>query len=227
MPVYNEWAVLPEVMANAIDVLKDSGVEIVLVDDGSHESGEEETFHHSCAFVTCLRHPVNSGVGAAIGTGMEYARKFGARYVVTMDGDGQHDAKDVLSLFRELEKGEANIVNGSRFLKRQSIPWFRRLANQCGNLINFLLSGYWVSDSQSGMKGFGPQAIHEMKDLSPGYEWCLDVFRVANWRGWRVSEVPISVNYSSYSLRKGQGIAVGLDMVMRLIVRAFIRSFRI
>jgi len=99
----------------------------------------------------------------------------------------------------------------------------RRMGNFGGNIITFLLSGYWVSDSQSGMKGFTKNAIQNMIELSAGYEWCTDVFRVANWYHFRVSEVPISVVYNLYTMRKGQGLAVGLDMIVRLVVKSLLK----
>src|SRR5690606_32655170 len=104
--------------------------------------------------------------------------------------------------------------------KKQWVPWSRRVANFLANVITFALSGFWVSDSQSGMKGFHKKALEEIKVQTAGYEWCTDIFREANWYGLRLQEVPISVLYNKHSLSKGQNLAVGIDMVMRLVVRS-------
>lgn len=194
---------------------------------GLGREDEDEGMTHSTSLrarFKVLRHPVNCGVGAALQTGLEYVRHFDPDFVLTIDGDGQHDPEDLLSLYKEIKAGGIDIVNGSRFLKKQSIPFVRRVANFLGNIVNFSLSGYWLSDSQSGMKGFSKKALAELRNFSPGYEWCLDVFRIANWNAFKLKEVSVSVLYNSYTLNKGQAFSIGIDMVFRLIIRSLMRS---
>lgn len=242
VPVFNEGEAFREWLPGLFSVAREIGARLVVVDDGSFSALQKKrsSVQGPRSSVVWLRHDVNCGVGAAIGTGLEYAKRNGADMVLTIDGDGQHDAEDLLVIYDELknweeQKGQgpgervqgkgANglIVNGSRFLKRQSIPLFRRLANKAANVITYLLSGFWLTDSQSGMKGFSKHALEQLEIVTPGYEWCTDVFREANWYGFQVTEAPISVSYNSYTLNKGQNFAIGLDMLMRLMVRSLIR----
>lgn len=217
VPVYDEGKVFERWLQGLLPVACELEAQVVVIDDGSRipvKVPEE---------VVLLRHEVNCGVGAAIGTGLRYARSKSADIVLTIDGDGQHDPRDLLPLTSALRAGEGDIVNGSRFLKPQAIPFSRRVANFLGNIITWMLSGIWVSDSQSGMKGFAGKGLEKLEIMTAGYEWCTDIFREANWHDLKVREVPISVLYNSYTLNKGQNFAVGVDMVVRLAVRSLFR----
>ena len=224
VPVYNEGKAFLEWLPGLMEVAGDLQALVIVVDDGSERVClTNEQIQRDFPGVTLLRHGVNCGVGAAIGTGLAFASRLQVEYVLTIDGDGQHDAEDLKLVLHELKKSDGDIVNGSRFLKVQKIPLLRRWANGAANFLTFVMSGMKVTDSQSGMKGFSRQVIEGLQLSNPGYEWCLDVFREASWKGWSVKEVPISVSYSDYSTRKGQGIAVGLDMLTRLMVKALLK----
>lgn len=225
VPVYNEGKVFQAWLPRLLEVAQQMGARVVVVDDGSEEqfqvpSAKWEPKNFELGTCHFLRHQVNCGVGAAIATGMEYAKRQRAEMVLTIDGDGQHAPEDLRELVLGLAAGRVDIINGSRFLKKQWIPWARRLANFLANIITFLLSGFWVTDSQSGMKGFSKRALEKIEVQTAGYEWCSDVFREANWYGLKIEEVPISVSYNLYSLNKGQSFAIGIDMVMRLAMRS-------
>ena len=178
-----------------------------------------------------VSHPLNCGVGAAWQTGFAWAKREEADLVVTMDGDGQHEALDLQVLLDASLHGKWDIVNGSRFKKRKienvkrknEIPFFRRFGNFWGNVLTWMLSGIWVTDSQSGMKAFQRRALERLNLQSNGYEVCSEVFREAAWFGLIVYEVPISVRYTDYSLSKGQGFSAAFSMVARLVVRSLMR----
>jgi len=217
VPVYDEGKVFEAWLPRLLCVAERLQAQVVVIDDGSKVPLK------AVKGVVLLRHEVNCGVGAAIGTGLNYARSQGASMVLTIDGDGQHDPKDLPRLVEVLQSGRVDIVNGSRFLQRQSIPVSRRVANGLANVITWILSGFWLSDSQSGMKGFVGPGLKKLEIMTPGYEWCSDVFREASWYGLRLEERPISVLYNSYTLNKGQSFAVGIDMVFRLAIRSLWR----
>jgi glycosyltransferase involved in cell wall biosynthesis len=218
VPVFNEGIIFERWLPGLLKVAELLQAEVVVVDDGSASPLQGLLLASQKAIF--LRHEVNCGVGAAIATGMEYAKRHGAEVVLTIDGDGQHDPRDLHLLIEKLEEDGADIVNGSRFLKQQWIPWSRRVVNFLANIITFGLSGFWVSDSQSGMKGFNKKALEKIEVQTAGYEWCSDIFREANWYGLRLREVPISVLYNKYSMSKGQNLAIGIDMVVRLAVKS-------
>jgi len=207
VPVYNEGKVFEEWLPSLLEVAKDIKANVVVIDDGSIDGQCSFDSRLSTFDYRLLCHPVNCGVGAAIATGMEYARAQGAELVLTIDGDGQHDPEDLKLVLAELKQGRADIVNGSRFMKKQKIPFLRRVANFLANVITFILSGFWLSDTQTGMKGFSQKALKKLEIESAGYEWCTEIFREASWYKLKVREVPISVKYNLYTLYKGQSFA--------------------
>ena len=96
IPCFNEGQVIFDVIANARQTLPN----IVAVNDGSRDNSAE-AIHAAGAHL--VNHPVNLGQGAAIQTGVEYARaQPGAQYFVTFDADGQHQVKDVVAMVNRL-----------------------------------------------------------------------------------------------------------------------------
>src|SRR6185437_13630548 len=109
VPAFNEAAVIGEVIADLRSVFD----HVVCVDDGSSD-GTGEIARQAGAHL--VRHPINVGQGAAIQTGVEYARKQpGARVFATFDADGQHRVKDVAVMVDRLSAGDVDIVIGTRF----------------------------------------------------------------------------------------------------------------
>jgi len=75
-----------------------------------------------------IKHERNLGYGAALGSLFERAKEIGADIMVTLDGDGQHNACDIPKLIEPIAKGEGEIVIGSRFLKGENceVPNYRK-----------------------------------------------------------------------------------------------------
>src|SRR2546423_7797651 len=104
IPVFNEGQVIADVVRTARKTFDN----IVCVDDGSRDNSADEI---RSAGAYLIRHPVNLGQGAAIQTGVEYARgRPGARYFVTFDADGQHQAEDVVAMLERLRAATLDIV---------------------------------------------------------------------------------------------------------------------
>src|ERR1700749_4024277 len=109
IPAFNEAAVIGEVIADVRAVFD----HVVCVDDGSADDTGEIARRAGAHLV---RHPINLGQGAAIQTGVEYARKQpGARVFATFDADGQHRVKDVAAMVDGLSAEDVDIVIGTRF----------------------------------------------------------------------------------------------------------------
>src|SRR4030042_5166562 len=97
IPAFNEEPVIRDVITK---VKKEGYSNIIVVDDGSPDSTSAQA---KKAEAIVLRHILNRGKGAAIKTGMEAAKIMGADIVVTFDGDGQHDPKDIKKVIHLLE----------------------------------------------------------------------------------------------------------------------------
>lgn len=227
IPVFNEKKVIEGVIRSLPENLP--GVEkisTIIVDDGS-DDGSAELLHRLKSEkgknFFLLEHLVNRGQGAAVETGIEAAKKLKVDAIITLDGDGQHSTSDIAALLQPIIHGEADIVNGSRFLKKQPIPLLRRLYNFNANLVTWIMSGIWLTDSQSGMRALGEKAIEEIEIYANGYEFCTEMIREASWYKLTVKEVPITVSYSEYSLHKGQNFATGLGTIAKLVIRSLMK----
>jgi glycosyltransferase involved in cell wall biosynthesis len=217
IPAYNEEHTIVDVVRGATKIAD----RVLVVDDGSRD-GTSRLAKEAGALV--VRHAVNRGVGAALGTGIEAAVRLGADAVVTMDADGQHRAEDAAKVFDRLDKGDVELVIGSRMIKGDdegNMPFHRVLFNTIGNMLTFLLFGVWVTDSQSGLRGLSYKAARAIELRTNGMESLSEFIKEKKDRRWRMAEVPIKAIYTDYSMSKGQNFFVGVKVALRLIWRRF------
>jgi glycosyltransferase involved in cell wall biosynthesis len=213
VPVYNEGRIIKSVIV----ALKKTGYKnIIVIDDGSSDMTFDVVKKTG---VTVLKHRINRGKGAALKTGMEAAKQFHADVVVTFDGDGQHDPKDIVKLIYQVNKGY-DVVLGSRYLTRQNIPWVRRVANACANVFTYLLYDIWVTDSQSGLRAYTKKAFEIIDTKSDRYEVESEALRDIKKYNLSYIEVPMRVRYTRYSLTKTtkQNLWSGFLTMMRLML---------
>lgn len=217
IPAYNEESVIATVLES---LQKNGWNQIIVVDDGSKDDTFGVAKKHGAI---TLRHKINRGAGAATQTGFDAAKLLGAQWAITIDADAQHSADDVQRVVDALATEEMDVVIGSRFLRKNKIPILRRFFNKLGNFFTFLICGLWVSDSQTGFKGFNRKALDTLHIQADGYEFCTELIRLIAVRELRLSEVPIHVKYTKYSLTKGQNFASGMKTALKLIVRTLMR----
>lgn len=137
----------------------DPSIDVVVVDDGSPDGTAAAA---AAAGADVVRLPFNLGIGAAVQTGFRFALEHGYDTAVRLDGDGQHDPTELPKLFAALERGDADVVTGSRFLapesgyrpplaRRIGITWFARLVS--------LLTRQRVTDTTSGFQALNRKGI--------------------------------------------------------------------
>lgn len=226
IPAYNEGTVIGDVLDKLIKDLKKSsinGADIIVINDGSKDNTSEEVKKRKS--VKLISHIMNSGAGAAIRTGLSYARDNGYNYAVTMDADGQHDSEDAARVVRELMKDEYEIVIGSRLINAEGMPWYRILLNKGGGLFTFLLFGIYVGDSQSGLRGFSRKALEKITFHSNNYTYNSELMWRIKQNKLRVKEIPIKAIYSEYSLSKGQTNWEVIHIVRQLLKYRFLEFF--
>lgn len=219
LPALNEAEVLTEVLAKLRQTAKSLPVktEIVVVNDGSWDKTAAIA---AKSRVTVLTHLINRGLGAALGTGLAYAKKEQADFAVTFDSDGQHDPLDIAKVLQPLLKGEADVVIGSRSLSKESrMPFLRRLNNLAFNLLTRVFFGKATSDSLSGFRGFNRRAIQHINLKTERMEVSNEFFAEIKRHNLRLKEVPIKVIYTPYSIRKGVKPGNVFAIIFRLVLR--------
>jgi len=212
IPAYNE----AQKIAGVIAGLRAHGFSrVVVVDDGSQDDTKDVA--HT-AGATVLWHQINCGVGAATATGFAYLRKIRATAAATFDADGQHDPRDLLTVFEALYSLGVDVVIGSRMLQPKGMPIIRRIAQRIATLWTYFLFRQWSTDSQSGLKAFSQHAVESIQIRTNRYEVCSEIIAEIRRRKLSMREIPIRAIYTEYSLGKGQGFTVGLKTLVKLMI---------
>ena len=222
LPAYNEGEVLEEVVKKVsaeVASQKDISVDIAIVNDGSSDNTEQVC--NNINDIILLTHYINMGSGAATRTGLEYAKRHGYHFAVTVDADGQHAPKDLVEVVNKLNKDKFDLVIGSRLLDSKGMPAHRVFGNKLLNIVTRVLFGVSVTDSQSGLKAFSRKAIESIEIRSNGFEFCSEIVWRAEQANLRIAEVPITAIYTDYSMQKGQSNINALRIIKNLVVSKF------
>lgn len=157
IPAYNEEATIRAVAEGTLAVAEN----VIVVDDGCTDRTVE------CLDglpVRLIRMPCNQGKAAALVQGFKAALESGVDGIVTLDGDGQHRAEDIIRLAEiGLARGDRIIV-GSRLSQPENFPKARLRANRIANFWISWAAGHAIEDSQSGFR-FYPAALLRRLDL--------------------------------------------------------------
>jgi glycosyltransferase involved in cell wall biosynthesis len=207
---YNEAKVIARVLAD----VRMRGFRVVLVDDGSAD-GTPEIASKAGAMV--VRHPVNLGQGAALQTGITFALRAGAEFIVTFDADGQHRAAEIPRLIGALENNDADFALGSRFLGATvNLPPARRVLLKAATWFTSFTTGMRVTDTHNGFRAMtrrGASSVRLRQNRMAHASEFLD--QVAR-SGLRYVEAPVTIEYSEYSLAKGQKLSDALSILVDL-----------
>jgi len=130
--------------------------DILLVDDGS-DAAHQAPFAEleQLPQVTVLHHPVNYGKGRALKTAFAYVleQRPACRGVITVDGDGQHGAQDILRITRALLEEQETVFLGARDFDDPKVPGRSRFGNKASRFTMRLLCGMKLQDTQTGLRG--------------------------------------------------------------------------
>jgi glycosyltransferase involved in cell wall biosynthesis len=211
IPVFNE----ARYIGSVIEGIQSAGyTEIVVVNDGSSDLTGEIARNHGALVID---HAVNLGAGAATQTGLTYSLQNHADMVVTIDGDGQHNPKEIKLLIQEMEHTRADLIIGHRFRSQNKIPRSTRILNWFGDILTFLMTGRLFTDSQSGFKVLNHKALKAIDLHLNGYAFCTEMLRQAVTFNLKVKYVPISVDYHHHVHKKGQNLYNGFITAFNLI----------
>jgi polyprenyl-phospho-N-acetylgalactosaminyl synthase len=210
IPAYNEAAVIGEVVADVRSVFD----HVVCVDDGSRD-GTGEIARRAGAHL--VRHPINLGQGAAIQTGIEYARSQpGAQLFATFDADGQHRVKDVAAMVERLRAGEADIIIGTRFGGSESAsrpPLLKRLVLRTAAWLSPRGRRLGLTDTNNGLRVFNKTVADGLDITMSGMSHANEFVLLIAENHWRVAEEPVEVLYTEYSKSKGQPLLNGVNII--------------
>lgn len=222
IPAFNEEASIGAVLR---DLREHHPLEhVIVIDDGSKDATSAIALE---AGVRVIRHSINLGVGAAMGTAFKFAALHGYDALVQVDADGQHRPEFLSVLLDQI--GSADIVIGSRFANggKFSSTWTRRVVQR---IIAATVSAYskaHLTDVTSGFRLSGPRAIRLFAQHYP-VEWLGDTVEslvLASRQGLAISEVSVSMNERMGGL-PSQSIFKALMYTGRIFLILVLAGFR-
>ena len=187
---------------------------LVIVDGGTDRTPEVAAGHG--ALVCQL--PVNRGHGVALRLGYRLAREHGARFIATLDADGQWDPADLPAMVDLLVRDEADFVVGSRQLgSTRDTDAFRNLGVRCFSLLASVLTRTRLTDTSSGLRAMRSEVTAVVPLRQPQYQ-TSELLVGAVLHGFRVAEVPTTMRPRlSGTSKKGHNLIYGVRYARVLV----------
>lgn len=192
IPAYDAAACLGATLSGVLG--KVAPDRVAVIDDGSRD-GTAAVAERSG--VACLRHGANRGKGAALMTGLLWARDKGWEWAITLDADGQHSASDLDAFWRAPVAPDTAIVVGRRGMRGTRMPWHRRISNALTTRMIARLARRPVYDAQCGYRMYRLAALDAMGLPREGrFEWESQALVLCGRRGFSIVPVDIATVYA-------------------------------
>lgn len=204
MPAYNEAQNIEKVLK---EIKKDIDyADILVINDCSTDNTKEIVLKNK---VKCITNIFNMRYAMAIQTGLKYARDNGYDYVIQMDADGQHIAKEAEKLYHEMKKSKVDIVIGSRYVKEMGYPCpiFRRIGTKMFELMIRMFCHQKIADPLSGFQCLNKKVIEKYAKIGeyPEYPDANLVIEML-LQGYKIKEVPIKMRLRENGVSMHSGI---------------------
>ena len=187
VPAFNEAGAVGGVVRGAREAMPDTPV--LVVDDCSRDATITVA---QTAGAEVLSLPHHLGLGGCVQAGYKLAFELGYQYVIRVDGDGQHDARDIPRIFEKLRSAGCEMVIGSRYLngngehtsviRAAGIRFFRTVLRP--------ILGKAVHDPTSGFVGVNRSALEVFSRSFPLEYPEIEALVVLQRRRFRFEEVP-------------------------------------
>jgi glycosyltransferase involved in cell wall biosynthesis len=190
IPAYNEEKTIARVVVETQKYVD----RVIVCDDGSTDLTGEIAGRLGAEVI---RHERRMGKGAALTDLFNAAKKYNPHIIVTLDADGQHDPNDIPKLLEPLERGDADLVIGSRHIGGVKIdaPLYRRLGLKIINILSRGAIRSSIRDTQSGFRAFTIKALREINTESRGFGVESEQIALALKSRLRIREVPVTIKY--------------------------------
>ncbi len=204
IPAYNAGATLERVFARLPEAVRDRIEQYVVVNDGSRDDTDEVLARLKLSYgnLAALRHEVNRGYGGAMKTLLGHALEHGAGIVIVLHADGQYSPEKIPELVEPIERGDADMVQGSRMLGGEALaggmPLYKYVANKTLTAIENLAFGLGMAEYHSGYMLYSRRALEAIPfhKLSDSFDFDLEMIVMSKVKKLRLKEVPIPTIYA-------------------------------
>lgn len=209
----NVWAVIPahNEEKDIADIVKRTNKyvqNVVVVDDGSTDKTKKIS-EKQCAIV--LSHVINLGKGAALKTGCDFAVKKGAKFIIALDADAQHNPGDIPRFIEKLKKFDA--VFSYRKISKK-MPFVLRFGNWFISNVARVLYGINLNDTQCGFRAFSKEAYKKIRWNASDYSMESEMVSRTGKQRLKYVQIPIQTIYSDRY--KGTNIIDGIKIVLNM-----------
>ena len=213
MKTNNVWAVIPahneeSNISSIINKAKRHVAKVIVVDDGSTDKTRQLGEN---AGASVLKHIINLGKGAALKTGCDFAVKNGAKFLITLDADAQHNPDDIPRFIEKLKKYD--IVFSYRKASRK-MPFVLRFGNWFISNVASLLYKVRLHDTQSGFRAFSREAYQKIRWNARDYSMESEMISRAGKQNLKYVQIPIETIYSDRY--KGTTVIDGIKIVLNM-----------
>lgn len=191
IPVYNNAKTIKAVAADCLNYADN----VLVIDDGSTDANLHDLL--SGMKLKVIRHDHNMGKGKAIMTALDFLSKIEADYMITIDGDGQHYASDLVKFVDKINSRIENehIYIGARDFTVDNVTKSSRFGRKFSNMWYYIETGKKCSDTQSGFRAYPVGYLSRLKLYGKYYEFEVEVLARAVWAGLKVEDIDIDVHY--------------------------------
>ncbi len=229
MPAYNAGKTIEKVFARIPQDAHDRIRRFVVVNDGSKDDTSAALHRLARDFpaLVPLDHGVNRGYGEAIKTLLRYAIREGADAGVVVHADGQYSPEKIIELLGPIDRGEADLVQGSRMLGggalRGGMPLYKFISNKMLTAIENWAFGMKLAEYHSGYMLYSRRAMETIpfEKLSNSFDFDLEMIVLARVKGLRIAEIAIPTIYAGEKSHLNP-IKYGLDVLS--VVRDYRRG---
>ena len=168
--------------------------EVLVIDDGSTDETKNVS---KDAGAIVISHRKNRGKGAAIRTGFQYALDNDFDYVVTIDGDGQHDPLEIPKLLDNVMNNGHDVSIGYRVGKSTEMPTWRRVGKRVLDYTTSMGTGGFVTDSQCGFRAFNKKAVQAITPKLKGDAFSVESEQLiqAHESGLKMANTEVTCKY--------------------------------
>jgi glycosyltransferase involved in cell wall biosynthesis len=192
IPVHNEARFVDDILTAVSEYHSD----ILVVNDGSDDGTDKLLKRHKS--IKIIVHKTNEGYGKSLIDAFEFAKSEGYSWIITMDCDYQHEPQHIPQFFREIEKDNADIISGSRYLcceNTENVPADRlRINRYITALLNSALK-MDITDAFCGFKAYRIATLKKLKLTEKGYGLPLQLWIQAAFAKFRITEIPVPLIY--------------------------------
>lgn len=188
IPVHNEGKHIASVVRGVLTEQQN----ILVIDDGSVDSTPDILKDLGVPFIR----REHKGKGAALRAGFRYGIENGFEWVITMDGDGQHDFRDLPLFKRALQSNGTDMIIGSRMNETGGMPLLRLITNRFMSYIISKKSKIRLSDTQCGFRAIRCRLLKEITLKTAHYDTESEIIIRAARAGFRISSIPVNTIYN-------------------------------